>query len=40
MFFDDAPVNVDAARAVGMHAFRHTTADDTRAHLATLGVNP
>ena len=40
VFFDDAPVNVDAARAVGMHAFRHTTADDTRAHLATLGVNP
>ena len=39
VFFDDAPVNVDAARAVGMHAFRHTGAESTRAHLATLGVN-
>ncbi|MGW6928684.1 HAD family hydrolase [Lentzea sp. NPDC054927] len=39
VFFDDAPVNVEAAQAVGMHAFRHTTADDTRANLATLGVN-
>ncbi|MBM7862349.1 HAD family hydrolase [Lentzea nigeriaca] len=38
VFFDDAPVNVEAAHAVGMHAFRHTTADTTRAHLATLGV--
>lgn len=38
VFFDDAPVNVDAARAVGMHAFRHTGAESTRAHLATLGV--
>ena len=38
VFFDDAPVNVEAAQAVGMHAFRHTTADDTRANLATLGV--
>ncbi|ANZ43333.1 HAD family hydrolase [Lentzea guizhouensis] len=38
VFFDDAPVNVDAAHAVGMHAFRHTGADATRAHLATLGV--
>jgi putative hydrolase of the HAD superfamily len=39
VFFDDAPANVDAAQAVGMHAFRHRSADDTRAHLATLGVN-
>lgn len=38
VFFDDAPVNVEAAQAVGMHAFRHTTADGTRAALATLGV--
>ncbi|MEU7479893.1 HAD family phosphatase [Lentzea sp. NPDC042327] len=38
VFFDDAPVNVEAAQAIGMHAFRHTTADATRAHLATLGV--
>jgi len=39
VFFDDAPINVDAARAVGMHAFRHTGADSTRTNLATLGVN-
>ncbi|MEV6235982.1 HAD family phosphatase [Lentzea sp. NPDC051838] len=39
VFFDDAPLNVEAAQAVGMHAFRHTTADDTRTNLATLGVN-
>jgi putative hydrolase of the HAD superfamily len=39
VFFDDAPVNVEAAQAVGMHAFRHTGAESTRAHLATLGVN-
>ncbi|GAA3648762.1 putative hydrolase of the HAD superfamily [Lentzea atacamensis] len=38
VFFDDAPVNVEAAKSAGMHAFRHTTADDTRANLATLGV--
>ncbi|MFD4668266.1 HAD family hydrolase [Lentzea sp. NPDC058450] len=38
VFFDDAPVNVEAAQAVGMHAFRHTDAESTRAHLATLGV--
>jgi putative hydrolase of the HAD superfamily len=38
VFFDDAPINVDAAQAVGMHAFRHTGAESTRAHLATLGV--
>ncbi|WP_394619286.1 HAD family hydrolase [Lentzea sp. JNUCC 0626] len=38
VFFDDAPINVEAAQAVGMHAFRHTDADDTRANLATLGV--
>ena len=39
VFFDDAPINVDAAQAVGMHAFRHTGADSTRTNLATLGVN-
>ncbi|MGI5499572.1 HAD family hydrolase [Lentzea sp. CA-135723] len=38
VFFDDAPINVEAAQAVGMHAFRHTGAESTRAHLATLGV--
>ncbi|NKE59321.1 HAD family phosphatase [Lentzea sp. PSKA42] len=39
VFFDDAPINVEAAHAVGMHAFRHTSAELTRANLATLGVN-
>ncbi|WP_439658003.1 HAD family hydrolase [Lentzea sp. HUAS TT2] len=39
VFFDDAPINVEAAQATGMHAFRHTSAESTRAHLATLGVN-
>ncbi len=36
VFFDDAPVNVDGARAVGLHAHRHTDADTTRAVLADL----
>ncbi|SDG67154.1 putative hydrolase of the HAD superfamily [Lentzea fradiae] len=40
VFFDDAPPNVEAAQAVGMHAFRHTGAESTRTALATLGVNP
>ncbi|MFJ8962200.1 HAD family hydrolase [Lentzea sp. NPDC102401] len=39
VFFDDAPINVEAAQSVGMHALRHTSAESTRAHLATLGVN-
>ncbi|MFD4636781.1 HAD family hydrolase [Lentzea sp. NPDC058436] len=39
VFYDDAPINVEAAQAVGMHALRHTGAEATRAHLATLGVN-
>ncbi|GAA3884644.1 hypothetical protein GCM10022243_56830 [Saccharothrix violaceirubra] len=38
VFVDDMPANVDAARALGLHAHRHTTADDTRAALARLGV--
>ncbi|GLZ28359.1 phosphoglycolate phosphatase [Lentzea sp. NBRC 105346] len=38
VFFDDAPVNVEAARAVGLHAFRHTDASSTKANLKTLGV--
>ncbi|TWP49654.1 HAD family phosphatase [Lentzea tibetensis] len=39
VFFDDMPVNVEAAKAVGMHAFRHTDAESTRAALSSLGVN-
>jgi len=35
-FFDDAPVNVEAARAVGLHAHRHTDADTTRAVIDRL----
>jgi hypothetical protein len=33
-------VNVDGAKAVGLHAFLHTDADSTRAALAGLGVKP
>ncbi|NUT50167.1 MAG: HAD family phosphatase [Saccharothrix sp.] len=36
VFFDDAPVNVDAAREVGLHAHRHTDAHTTRAVIAQL----
>ncbi|WP_461118136.1 HAD family hydrolase [Saccharothrix stipae] len=36
VFFDDAPVNVEAAQAVGLHAHRHTDADTTRAVIARL----
>jgi putative hydrolase of the HAD superfamily len=36
VFVDDAPVNVEAAIAVGMNAIRHRDAEDTRAALAAL----
>jgi putative hydrolase of the HAD superfamily len=36
VFFDDAPVNVEAAREVGLHAHRHTDADSTRAVIDRL----
>jgi putative hydrolase of the HAD superfamily len=36
VFVDDAPVNVAAARALGMHGIRHTDADTTRAALTEL----
>jgi len=36
VFVDDAPVNVAAARALGMHGVRHTDADTTRAALTEL----
>lgn len=38
VFFDDAPVNVEAAQAAGLHAFRHTDAETTKANLISLGV--
>ncbi|WNV86616.1 HAD family phosphatase [Umezawaea sp. Da 62-37] len=40
VFFDDMQVNVQGAKAVGLHAFLHTDADSTRAALAGLGVKP
>lgn len=36
VFVDDAPVNVEAAIALGMHAFRHSDAASTRAALSEL----
>jgi putative hydrolase of the HAD superfamily len=36
VFVDDAPVNVDAALALGMAAIRHRDAPSTRAELATM----
>jgi putative hydrolase of the HAD superfamily len=36
VFVDDAPVNVAAATALGMHAIRHRVADETRAELEDL----
>jgi putative hydrolase of the HAD superfamily len=36
VFVDDAPINVDAAVALGMAAIRHRDAEGTRAELAAL----
>ena len=36
VFVDDAPINVDAALALGMAAIRHRDAENTRAELAAL----
>jgi putative hydrolase of the HAD superfamily len=36
VFVDDAPINVDAALALGMRAIRHRDAESTRAELAAL----
>jgi putative hydrolase of the HAD superfamily len=36
VFVDDAPINVDAALALGMSAIRHRDADTTRVELAAL----
>lgn len=38
VFIDDAPANVTAAQAVGMHAIHFTPALDLAAALAALGV--
>jgi len=38
VFIDDAPVNVAAAEAVGIHAIRFTPALDLEAALAAMGV--
>ena len=39
VFIDDAPVNLDAATALGMTAIRHRDAATTRAELAVLIPN-
>lgn len=36
IFVDDAPVNIEAAAALGMHAIRHSDAAHTRAALDAL----
>jgi len=36
VFVDDVPVNVTAAKELGMHAIRHRDADETRAALEAL----
>ena len=36
VFVDDAPVNVEAATRLGMHAIRHRDADETRAALSAF----
>lgn len=38
VFFDDTEKNVAGARAVGIHAFRFTDADQARRDLISLGV--
>jgi 2-haloacid dehalogenase len=38
VFVDDSPLNVDAARASGMHALHFTDAAKLRAELASLGL--
>lgn len=39
VFIDDLARNVDAARAIGMHAIQFVGIDDLRARLADLGVS-
>jgi len=39
VFLDDAPANVDGARAVGMQAIHYVAGMDVAAALAALGVN-
>jgi len=38
VFVDDAPANVEAAAALGMHAIRFTDAAELRRELAALGL--
>jgi len=40
VFVDDAQANIEAARAVGLHAIHHRDAEDTRQQLAKLGLRP
>jgi epoxide hydrolase-like predicted phosphatase len=40
VFVDDFSANVEAARAVGLHAIHYTPGLDVRAALAELGVQP
>ncbi|MEO8102936.1 MAG: HAD family phosphatase [Betaproteobacteria bacterium] len=40
VFFDDSPLNVAAARAAGLHAYRVDGAAAVRQHLVTLGMLP
>ncbi|MEM7537253.1 MAG: HAD family phosphatase [Chloroflexota bacterium] len=39
VFIDDAPRNIDGARAVGLHAIHFTPQTDLPAELAALGVS-
>ena len=38
VFIDDRPENAAAAAARGWHAIHHTSAEDTLARLAALGL--
>jgi 2-haloacid dehalogenase len=43
VFIDDSPVNIEAARGLGMHALHYTSAGALRSQLRSLGftaVNP
>lgn len=39
VFFDDTAKNITGAKAVGLHAFRFTNAEQARKDLQSLGVN-
>lgn len=40
VFIDDLPANVEAARAIGLHAIQHKDFTKTRGELTKLGVAP